>query len=82
MASLPVGATGRNQREEKALMKKFPPGPDFGVPENQFSGAATVLDKEGTVLLWYLPGVVSKDAQVSEFLKGIDGMMTVLGRME
>jgi hypothetical protein len=75
MASLPVGATGRNQEEETALMKKFPPGPDFGLPENQFSRAATVLDKEGTILLWYLPGVVSKNAQVSEFCKkGINGM--------
>ena len=56
-------------------MKKFPPGPDFGVHENPFSRAATVLDKEGTVLLWYLPGVVSKNAQVSEFCKkDINGM--------
>ena len=56
-------------------MKKFPPGPDFGVQENWFSRAATILDKEGTVLLWYLPGVVSKNAQVSEFCKkDINGM--------
>ena len=56
-------------------MKKFPPGPDFGVHENQFSRVATILDKEGTVLLWYLPGVVSKNAQVSEFCKkDINGM--------
>ena len=69
MASLPVGATGHNKEEEKALMKKFPPGPDFGVLENWFSRVATILDKEGTILLWYLPGVVSKNAQVSEFCK-------------
>ena len=56
-------------------MKKFLPSPDFGVHENQFSRAATVLDKEETVLLWYLPGVVSKNAQVSEFCKkDINGM--------
>ena len=42
-ASLPVGATGCNQEEEKALMKKFPPGPDFGVLENQFLRVATIL---------------------------------------
>ena len=50
-------------------MKKFLPGPDFGVQENQFLRVATVLDKEGTILLWYLPGVVSKNAQISEFCK-------------
>ena len=56
-------------------MKKFPPGLDFGVLENRFSRAATILDKEGTILLWYLPGVVSKNAKVSEFCKkDINGM--------
>ena len=55
-------------------MKKFPPSPDFGVQENQFLRVAIILDKEGTILLWYLLGVVSKNAQVSEFCKDINGM--------
>ena len=56
-------------------MKKFPPGSDFEVLENWFSRVATILDKEGTVLFWYLLGVVSKNAQVSEFCKkDINGM--------
>ena len=56
-------------------MKKFPPGPDFGVLENWFLRVATILDKEGIILLWYLLDVVSKNAQVSEFCKkDINGM--------
>ena len=55
---------GRNDSREKELDERFPPGKNFSSDGNHFDSPMTIVDKENNVLLWYLPDIISHDAQV------------------
>jgi len=51
--------TGRNEKIEKELEKMFPPG------DSQFEDQPCVIaDWDGIVLVWYLPGLLSRERRV------------------
>lgn len=66
---------GRNDAQEQRLEMEFPVGPEFRTPQGQgkhFRDPLTVVDAGGKILLWYLPGVISQDAQVCKTCCGGD----------
>lgn len=49
------------------MREEFPPGPELGGTDDTptvIDEACTVVDKEGNILLWHLPNVVSQSAEV------------------
>lgn len=52
--------TGRNEKKEKALMKKFPPEEELFLQM-----PAIVVDAGGRIIVWYLPGAMTEMIMVS-----------------
>ena len=52
---------GRNEKLEGDLLRLFPPGPD-----EKEDRPCVVVDREGRILLWYLPGLLAWKQQVSD----------------
>lgn len=50
---------GKDEARETSLLAKVPPGP----PE-VLDSPAIIIDKNGVVLLWYLPGALDVERQV------------------
>lgn len=58
---------GQNKDVEKDLKNRFPPGPEFsGAPGKGkvFDTPLTITDRDGKILFWFLPDLISKNAQV------------------
>jgi hypothetical protein len=55
---------GRDDKRENALDTLFPPGDELSSALNQFETPCTIVDSEDNILAWYLPDVISRDAQV------------------
>jgi hypothetical protein len=58
---------GQNKDVEKDLKNRFPPGPEFSGPPGKrkvFDTPLTITDREGKILFWFLPDLISKNAQV------------------
>ena len=61
-----LGGTARGKVKEAreiALKGMFPPGPDFTQGE-VIREPTIIMDRDGNILVWYLPGVLSRDAEV------------------
>ena len=52
---------GRNEKLESDLLRLFPPG-----REEKEDRPCVVVDCEGRILLWYLPGLLALKQQVSD----------------
>jgi hypothetical protein len=58
---------GKNKVIERELRNTFPPGPGFSMPSDvpkYFESPMTIVDQSGRILFWYLPDLISKNAQV------------------
>jgi len=62
VGDLTVRQTGQNAKVEGKLLKKYPP--IFGCTRYEMQ-PCTVKDKEGNIMLWYLPGALTKQRSVS-----------------
>lgn len=47
--------TGRNDKREQDLLKKFPPQEDL-----LLSTPTVILDSGGRIIVWYLPGAITE----------------------
>ncbi len=63
--ALSKNPSGRNSRIEADIAERFPP---LHNPTKYSSEPCTILDSEGNVLLWYLPGALRPERVVSEHI--------------
>lgn len=59
--------SGKNADIERDLRTRFPPGPSLSTPlglERTFDSPLTIVDQAGRILFWYLPDIISENAQV------------------
>lgn len=61
-----IGAknTGKNTGIKRNFRQQFPPGPEFSNPAQVIDAPITITDRAGRILFWFLPDIISKDAQV------------------
>jgi Oxygenase domain of the 2OGFeDO superfamily len=64
VADLTPRATGQNSKFEAKLLKKYPP---IFTPTRYEMHPCIVQDKDGNILLWYLPGAITMRRAVSFF---------------
>ena len=62
VADLTERATGQNAKVEKGLLKKYPP--IFSSNKYQMQ-PCIVKDKDGYIMMWYIPGAVTAQRTVS-----------------
>ena len=63
MSQLGPKNIGKNLGLEQDLKRMFPPGPNFSVPK-ELDTPLTIIDSRGRILVWFLPNLISKSAQV------------------
>jgi len=61
-ASLPKKPTGRNEADEERMKKRYPVNEEYN--DRPINEPAIVVDRHGKILVWYLPGALSKIRQV------------------
>ena len=61
-ASLPKKPMGRNEADEERMKKRYPINEDYN--DQPINEPAIVVDRHGKILVWYLPGALSKARQV------------------
>ena len=60
--SLSPRCTGQNMKVESRLLQEFPP---LFTPTRLETEPCIIIDKDGRILLWYLPGILTKKRVVS-----------------
>lgn len=63
--SLSPKQTGRNAKVESKLQEEYPPLFPLG-DAREISDPCTIIDKDGRVLCWYLPGLLTFERQVMQ----------------
>jgi hypothetical protein len=72
--------TGYNPENEEQIKQKFPPGPSFSKntrQETEFETPLTIVDTSGRILFWFLPDLISRNAQ-DEWYKSLELFNVVL----
>ena len=65
VADLTERATGQNIKFEGKLLKKYPP---IFTPTRYEMQPCTVKDKDGNIILWYIPSAVTSQCAVSSLV--------------
>ena len=53
---------GRNEADEERMKKHYPVNEEYN--DRPINEPAIVVDRHGKILVWYLPGALSKARQV------------------
>jgi hypothetical protein len=65
--SLDKSESGRNEKREASLLKKFPPEQDILLTD-----PAVILDSVGRIIVWYLPGAMTNMIMVGDIWPSFD----------
>jgi hypothetical protein len=77
--------SGRNEEFEREMKEEFPPGTEIGGPEEMspvIDQPCTIVDASGNILLWHLPDIVSKSAEVRGLIGWVERFLLTIPKEE